>query len=343
MKKYNIQRLVQFFHPVVSSCSTQDFEEEIVFDTEPPAFLHIRQPIWPFGKSKAVCFTWDDGARKHTRYLAKLFSKHGLQATFYLVTKDFKKKSLLREYKFVLRKGHEVGSHTVSHKVLPMLKESEVEYEVGQPVLDIKKQFGFYPTTFAHPKRKMNEMVDNIISKYYLTTRCSSIINYPFRKVHSLTRKDTLKELNQKFDYFMLDERYTWFTYVGHGLSSKKLDTVHTYEPLDAQTMDSFLSYITNRYGEKVFFATYEDVAMYQYLRDRIKLKFGDGVIVFDVSEAQYALDRYSHPRALVSLVFKTNHISFKSKALVDFKVIGKKTIITLDLRKGTTLFYEFE
>lgn len=257
------------------------------------------------------------------------------------MTSNIKSNAHLQEYLFVLDSGHEIGSHTVNHKVLPELTQPDIEYQVCQSAIDIINQFGFNPTTFAHPERKMNEMVDSILLSHYLATRFSSIVKYPKRKVHSVIRKDNLESLRSEFESFICDDKYEWIVYSGHGLSSSTLNSIDVYEPLDSLAFDSFLSYITTHYRDYTYIATYEEIMMYQFLKDKIRLKYGNGCIGIDKSEVESVLDYYEHPKALISLVFDSDSMVFKSNALVDMVRKKGETIVTLDIRKGTVLYYE--
>ena len=159
--------------------------------------------------------------------------------------------------------------------------------------------------------------------------------------VHTVYSSDSYEVLTKEFDSFVRNDNYTWIVYSGHGLSSRTLDPIHVYEPIDSLVLDSFLSYITTNYQDELYVATYEDIAMYQYLQERVKYKYGDGIIGVVKTDVNPVLDRYSHPKALVSLVLDSENVEVHSKGLVDIKRKDNKTIVTLDIRKGTVLYYD--
>jgi peptidoglycan/xylan/chitin deacetylase (PgdA/CDA1 family) len=67
------------------------------------------------------------------------------------------------------REGHDIESHSMTHKRLDQLSALRLEYEVGQSKQCIHDHLGVYPTVFSPPHSLgwNNATVINTIAKYY--------------------------------------------------------------------------------------------------------------------------------------------------------------------------------
>lgn len=85
---------------------------------------------------RLIHFTFDDGPdRRTTPVLLNELDRLGIKATFFVTTgrmaslgaRARTERALLQE---IVRRGHRVGNHTVSHRQLPMLTPLEVRQEI---------------------------------------------------------------------------------------------------------------------------------------------------------------------------------------------------------------------
>jgi peptidoglycan/xylan/chitin deacetylase (PgdA/CDA1 family) len=67
------------------------------------------------------------------------------------------------------REGHDIESHSTTHKVLDKLSATALDYEVGQSKQCLHDHLGIYPTVFSppHGRGSNNATVINAIAKYY--------------------------------------------------------------------------------------------------------------------------------------------------------------------------------
>ena len=67
------------------------------------------------------------------------------------------------------REGHDIESHSTSHKVLSKLSADDLDYQVGQSKQCFRDHIGVEPTVFSPPHGRgwNNATVINTISKYY--------------------------------------------------------------------------------------------------------------------------------------------------------------------------------
>ena len=72
---------------------------------------------FPDGKSKAVTFSYDDGALTDKR-LAQLFDRYNMKATFNFNCDAMRETNLTKEeiHVYFLAKGHEIAVHGANHR-----------------------------------------------------------------------------------------------------------------------------------------------------------------------------------------------------------------------------------
>lgn len=316
-------------------CNVQEREEDKSFIQDASI------SYWPFGKEKALCFTWDDGAPIHTKSIVSVFNKYNYPTSFFLITKDLTngRPALLDEYRFAVESGHEIGSHTVNHLSLTDLSLSDAEYQIQQSAIDLEGFLGYKPTSFAHPFRHMSNEIDEIVLKYYLSARFSTIQKYPRRKIRSLISEDSYSSLKNEFDSFLKDDYNRWIVYVGHGLSSDHIPSGTAHQPLDSIALDSFLGY-TKGFDDKIWVAPFEDVIIYEIIRDNVSLFFEKGKVSVDTHSIDSILSEYQHPNAFLTLVVNNPSLTFVSEGLESVRVEKDVAYVTLDLRKSKELFY---
>lgn len=97
-----------------------------------------------------VVLTFDDGHRSNHSIVLPILEEFGMTAVFYVIAglvdrdPDYMTQDQLRQ---LVASGMEIGSHTVTHRWLPLLSPEEVRHElvesrrmledmIGQPVLD---------------------------------------------------------------------------------------------------------------------------------------------------------------------------------------------------------------
>jgi len=128
-----------------------------------------------------VSLTFDDGYLNHiviARYLAAL----GVRATFFIIThlKEFEGKLLLSQYEEFIAElaklGHEVGSHTCTHRVLTELSQNELEKELRESKRYLEDVLGREVHGLAYPYGLYNARVVRATIKYYEYARATDIL-----------------------------------------------------------------------------------------------------------------------------------------------------------------------
>ena len=149
---------------------------------------------------KPVIITFDDGYKDVYTNAFPILKKYNLKANIYIISawlngdvymstadlQEMASSSLI-----------EVGSHTVNHKALAKLSESDIEYELKTSQEDLKKITGQNITGIAYPTGSFDSRVTNIASKYY---------NYGLSTING-------KENPQKLNTYTLRRIYVYRKY----------------------------------------------------------------------------------------------------------------------------------
>ena len=70
--------------------------------------------------------------------------------------------------------GHEIGSHSCSHPILPTLDEKSLEYEVGDARRRIAEQIGRNPAGFCYPNGDCDDRVKGVVRRAGYSYACST-------------------------------------------------------------------------------------------------------------------------------------------------------------------------
>ena len=119
---------------------------------------------------RVLLFTFDDGPeRRTTPDLLDALDRHGVKAVFF-VTADrlegpgnriHEQRELLQE---IVRRGHTVGNHTVTHRQLPLLSTEEVNLELDTADRVLTDLVGLRPRLFRAPGGSRSPRVDRILA-----------------------------------------------------------------------------------------------------------------------------------------------------------------------------------
>ncbi len=122
-----------------------------------------------------ISVTFDDGWESVYTKAAPLLQKYNIRTTQYILPGEFKSHSYLslQQAHSLKSAGHEIMSHTMSHRNLTTLDSTQAQYELEES----KKQLisndlaSSSEIHFAAPESALNEAVDQIITRFYLSSR----------------------------------------------------------------------------------------------------------------------------------------------------------------------------
>ena len=112
--------------------------------------------------SKLVVTTsWDDGSKLDLK-LAELLEKYGIKGTFY-IPQTYLDNSLEENEIRMLDKGHELGSHTLSHAYLTKVSLGEARKQIGSSKQYLEELLGHRIYILSYPKGYYNEAVKEVV------------------------------------------------------------------------------------------------------------------------------------------------------------------------------------
>jgi len=111
--------------------------------------------------SGKIALTFDDGpVRRWTNRYLQVLEEHGVVATFFLTGRMVERyPDGLRD---ILAKGHEVGNHSHTHRLLINLSEEEVSWELSHSNEILLRYGEVAPITFRPPFGGRNRQIDAI-------------------------------------------------------------------------------------------------------------------------------------------------------------------------------------
>ncbi len=102
---------------------------------------------------KPVLLTFDDASDGQYREALPLLEKHGLTATFYVMTVVLGNKGWLTkgEVRKLDRAGMEIGAHTWDHHAVPEYAGEDWNVQLAEPKAELERIVGHPVKTFAYP------------------------------------------------------------------------------------------------------------------------------------------------------------------------------------------------
>ena len=124
------------------------------------------------GKKIVILDFYDNDIGQFT-YAKPILDKYGFKGTFFVVcnwaNSHNPERMTWQEITQLYREGHDIESHTMTHKLLDGLSVTALDYEVGQSKQCLHDHLGINATVFSPPHDRgwNNVTVINSIAKYY--------------------------------------------------------------------------------------------------------------------------------------------------------------------------------
>ncbi|MBO7458615.1 MAG: polysaccharide deacetylase family protein [Paludibacteraceae bacterium] len=243
---------------------------------------------WSGFRESAVSFTFDDGAPSHFTHAAPLFEQYGYRASFYPVVNwhpDWE------AFKALADKGHEVGSHSITHGQNMNGEEAaskdSIELYIGHPCL-----------TVAYPN--CNVPNSTAVMQNYIAGR---ICDGSWQGMNDYMGKDGPSDWSKvpamvtgsmgnihsysDFVYQMQTNigRGGWIAFTTWGFTGEINNGDVTISPTDLYAIEEALEWANER-DEDVWVAPLCDVAM--YIKERKACTFEE--IASDATSRTYSL-----------------------------------------------------
>jgi peptidoglycan/xylan/chitin deacetylase (PgdA/CDA1 family) len=129
-------------------------------------------------KPGAVSFTFDDGLLSQATNGASQLNARGLKGTFFIITS--RGEVSWDVWRNLASQGHEIASHTVTHRSLIEISVSEITWELSESQSIINQNvFNQSCITIAYPYTETNDTVQSIADDYYVAARDGWMAGYP--------------------------------------------------------------------------------------------------------------------------------------------------------------------
>ena len=121
---------------------------------------------------KAAIITFDDGMLSQYTYAKPILDKYNFKATFYIICNNVDKENRMNwnNIHILEEEGHEIGSHSMSHKKLSKLSEDEIKYEIIESKRCLQVN-GFDVTSFSFPYNDGDDnknILKTVSDNYYI-------------------------------------------------------------------------------------------------------------------------------------------------------------------------------
>lgn len=155
---------IVFQTDVVHCGFSRDRRAALTFSFATGEVLYASDTILPdlsLPRSKRMAITFDDGPSKITPYLLDALQKRGYHVTFFVLgaSTEAYPKTVLRAYE----EGHQIATHTYSHKNLNQLSVEEIQSEVQKGKNAIMNAGVPSPTALRAPYGNANTRVRNSV------------------------------------------------------------------------------------------------------------------------------------------------------------------------------------
>jgi peptidoglycan/xylan/chitin deacetylase (PgdA/CDA1 family) len=191
-----------------------------------------------------ISLTFDDGWRSIYTNGLPLLNKYGFVSTQYLLTEtidypDYMTIAMMNAFK---DQGSEIASHTISHRDLTTLNNTQLNLELSQSQTNLRAWTGTPVDNFATPYGAYNSTVINAVKQYYRSHRSveegyntKDSFNIYNIKVQNILYTTTPSQVQAWVNQAMADN--SWLVLVYHEVGTNNEDPTYSVTPanLDAQ------------------------------------------------------------------------------------------------------------
>lgn len=277
-------------------------------------------------KVAAVSYTFDDGLQQQYTLLFPQLKKRNIKASFCVigskVGRDMKGNPCVtwQQLREMAHDGQEITSHGWAHRGVGGLSAEELRYEVQHNDTVIYNKVGVFPRTYFYPGNRKTDAATAFCSKDRVGTRTYQL------SIGS--KRDTLWLRHWIED---LMEEGGWGVGMTHGIT-------RGYDAFkDPRVLWSHLDYVCTL-RDKLWIATFHDVAAYCKERDNITLKIENHDKETTVTPTMKLDSKiFNHPLTLV--VMADTPITAKQDGkLLDVKIKGDKAIMDFNPNGGKVI-----
>jgi peptidoglycan/xylan/chitin deacetylase (PgdA/CDA1 family) len=237
--------------------------------------------LWPWGAKAVVSLTIDDGLKAPFEKLVPEIEKRGWRSTLFICTEMATTAGSWDLIKAAYKKGHEVTSHTHTHRNMASLTEAELRKEFETAIAELQKRIDWkLPLeSFAYPYESANALAKKLVWDYHRYARGGDQgvdvppnpvplndarrPDFQFLQAKAPTRKYTVTEWNRWVSEAVKQGK--WFIEEYHGVDGKD------WEPRTMAEFQSHFDHIES-FGKQIWVAPVSAVG--HYIDERQTAKF---------------------------------------------------------------------
>jgi len=282
---------------------------------------------WKYGCNASVNISFDDVYKSHYD-ISLIFDEYNFKATFY--TNYAATTKYYSNYSDMLKRGHEIGNHTLSHRNLTILDSLNIYKEVIEGKWILEKAFKYNCYSFAAPFHKMNDLSFRIVSSSHFFIRDNQFYKQTNHSLLGFMPKSTVNDFQNSFKHAITGGKMLLVT--GHGIEKDG------WGPIKSSLLKQNLAFLRTQANKNlVWVSTMKDISLYESLRNEvnlIKTVQGDTIILefMNFDSKKYS----SFDSCMLSIDVKTNN-GLKYKYITDFtqvRSLEDKDVLTFDLKK---------
>ena len=132
---------------------------------------------------KYVVITFDDGLAGNHKYALPILKKYGFKATFFVAVGSIGSDRFMSwaELQDLVDNGMSVQSHTVSHRPLETLDESDIRKELSESKREIERRLKSAVPTISFPHGSYNRRVVELTTQAGYRFMCTSDVKRTYR------------------------------------------------------------------------------------------------------------------------------------------------------------------
>ena len=116
------------------------------------------------GSRSKIALTFDDGPHPvYTEQILAILEKEGIKATFFAIGCNVKQYPQI--FKRVVRAGHEIGNHTYTHPLVPLVTKEILEEEIERTDALLESLGCARPLFFRPPQGKFPQGKEELLEK----------------------------------------------------------------------------------------------------------------------------------------------------------------------------------
>ncbi|MER7572352.1 polysaccharide deacetylase family protein [Streptomyces sp. NPDC126514] len=158
-------------------------------------------------KVKCIALTFDAGPSENSPRLLDILEEEQVPATFFLLGKRH-----IEKYPQLVRRmaaeGHEVASHTWTHRILTDLEPDEIREELERPNEEIERLTGHRPTLMRPPQGRTDDTVHEICRELGLAEVLWSVTAKDYKTNDSALIRERVLDQSSRDGIILLHDIY---------------------------------------------------------------------------------------------------------------------------------------